>query len=148
MESNQILSADVLDIVFEGRNKAYGAYQLRKTYSSRLTRSILIMLAVILLLVIGNMVLGRDSGKNKMAPLVDDVTLETIQEKKVEPVVIPPAPKVEVKVEIKQFTPPRIVKEDVKPDEKPPEQDDLDKVKIGAVNQKGDADDGLGAPPG
>ena len=30
MEANKILSADVLDIIFDGKNKEYGAYQLRK----------------------------------------------------------------------------------------------------------------------
>ncbi len=32
MEANKILQADILDIVFEGRNKEYGAYELRRTY--------------------------------------------------------------------------------------------------------------------
>jgi protein TonB len=36
MDSNKILSADLLDILFEGKNKDYGAYQLRKTYNNRL----------------------------------------------------------------------------------------------------------------
>ena len=31
MEANKILSADVLDIIFDGKNKEYGAYQLRKS---------------------------------------------------------------------------------------------------------------------
>ena len=31
MDINKILSADVLDIIFEGKNKEYGAYDLRKT---------------------------------------------------------------------------------------------------------------------
>ena len=33
MESKDILKSDVLDIIFEGRNKEYGAYELRKNYS-------------------------------------------------------------------------------------------------------------------
>ena len=36
MEANKILSADILDLVFEGRNKEYGAYDLRKTYNKRI----------------------------------------------------------------------------------------------------------------
>lgn len=36
MTSNDILKADVLDILFENRNKQYGAYALRKTYNNRL----------------------------------------------------------------------------------------------------------------
>lgn len=30
MEANTILYADLLDILFDGKNKEYGAYQLRK----------------------------------------------------------------------------------------------------------------------
>ena len=37
MEVNKILSADFLDILFDGRNKEYGAYELRKTYNKRIT---------------------------------------------------------------------------------------------------------------
>lgn len=36
MNSNLILKSDVLDIVFENRNKAYGAYDLRKYYPGRI----------------------------------------------------------------------------------------------------------------
>src|SRR5215831_11584116 len=36
MTNNEILQADLLDILFEHRNKAYGAYALRKTYNHRL----------------------------------------------------------------------------------------------------------------
>ncbi len=36
MRTDQILSADLIDIVFEHRNKRYGAYDLRKFYNNRL----------------------------------------------------------------------------------------------------------------
>ncbi len=32
MEANKILTADILDIVLEGRNKEYGAYRAAKGY--------------------------------------------------------------------------------------------------------------------
>jgi protein TonB len=35
MEANKILSAPLIDLVFDGRNKEYGAYELRKTNSFR-----------------------------------------------------------------------------------------------------------------
>jgi len=44
MEINKILTADVLDIIFDGRNKTYGAYDLRKTYNKRLRTAMLVML--------------------------------------------------------------------------------------------------------
>lgn len=40
MNSNYILQTDVLDLLFEHRNKAYGAYVLRKFYPSRLLWSV------------------------------------------------------------------------------------------------------------
>ena len=36
MNKNLILKTDILDIIFEKRNKAYGAYDLRKFYPGRL----------------------------------------------------------------------------------------------------------------
>lgn len=36
MTSNEILKADVLDIIFDNRNKQYGAYALRKNYNFRM----------------------------------------------------------------------------------------------------------------
>ena len=49
MEANKILSADVLDIIFDGKNKDYGAYELRKTYNRRITRALIITGSVALL---------------------------------------------------------------------------------------------------
>jgi len=53
MEVNKILSADILDIIFEGRNKEYGAYELRKTYNRRLTIALVGMASLIALLFLG-----------------------------------------------------------------------------------------------
>ena len=36
MKQHEILKADLLDILFEHRNKDYGAYALRRNYSQRL----------------------------------------------------------------------------------------------------------------
>jgi periplasmic protein TonB len=50
-------------------------------------------------------------------------------------------------VEMARFTPPKIVKdEEVKEDEKPPEQEKLEETKIGTVNQEGIKDEGIVAP--
>ena len=40
MDTNKILSADLLDLVFDNRNKDYGAYELRKNYQSRITKAL------------------------------------------------------------------------------------------------------------
>jgi len=58
MDINKILNADVLDIIFEGRNKEYGAYDLRKTYNKRLWVAIISMVALLILLFVGYLVAG------------------------------------------------------------------------------------------
>ena len=52
MEVNKILSADVLDIVFEGRNKEYGAYLLRRTYSKRIKLALVATISAVALLLL------------------------------------------------------------------------------------------------
>jgi protein TonB len=148
MDVNKILNADVLDIIFEGRNKEYGAYDLRKTYNKRLVKSIIGMAIIIVLLFAGFFLSNLKGGPSKKAMVVDDVQLEDVAQKKDEPPP-PPPPKVEPpKVEMAKFTPPKIVPDkEVKPEEKPPEQEKLEDTKIGTVNQEGIKDDGITAPP-
>ena len=38
MDINKILNSDYLDILFEGRNKQYGGYELRKKYPERMRK--------------------------------------------------------------------------------------------------------------
>ena len=58
MEISKILSSDILDLVFEDRNKAYGAYNLRKTYQKRLGIALLCTAAVALLALGGSFLAG------------------------------------------------------------------------------------------
>jgi protein TonB len=148
MDANKILNADILDIVFEGRNKEYGAYELRKTYRKRLVTSLVGMVVLCLLLfAVGLLANSKKKAETKI--IVQDVSLEDVkqEEKKPEPPPPPPPPKVEPpKVEITKFTPPKIVKdEEVK--EPPPEQEKLADTKIGTINQEGIKDPNIVAPP-
>ncbi len=78
MESNKILNADLLDILFEGKNKEYGAYELRKKYNKRITIAI-ISIAFICLLFFLTQILANDNNKEKNAITVTDVKLEDIK---------------------------------------------------------------------
>ena len=50
MEKEIILQADVLDIIFEHRNKSYGAYALRKFYNNRLYKALGLVLLFVAVL--------------------------------------------------------------------------------------------------
>jgi len=146
MDINKILTADILDIIFEGRNKEYGAYELRKTYNKRITYALVVTVSICLLLLLGS-ILANTIGKNNNKLLVNDASLENYKEPPPPEPPPPPPPKQEPpKVEITKFTPPKIVKdEEVK--EPPPEQEKLEETKIGTINQEGTKDEGIVAPP-
>ena len=150
MDINKILSADILDILFDGRNKEYGAYDLRKTYNRRIRNALLGTFLICALLLTAS-IIANSAGKKKIENVVQDVNLENMkqEEKKPEPPPPPPPPKQEPpKVEITKFTPPKIVKdEEVKPDEVIKEVEKLEDTKIGTINQEGAKDEGIVAPP-
>jgi len=107
MEINKILSADILDIIFDGRNKDYGAYDLRKTYNKRIRTSLLVMGGLVAALIAGYFINNIQGSGKKAAVVVQDVQLEDIkEEKKNEPPPPPPPPKEPPKVEMAKFTPP------------------------------------------
>ncbi|TAH06374.1 MAG: energy transducer TonB [Sphingobacteriia bacterium] len=149
MDVNKIMTADVLDLIFDGKNKEYGAYDLRKTYNKRMTYALVGTVAIILLILVGN-IIANSSSNGKTELIVQDVSLENVQqeEKKPEPPPPPPPKQEPPKVEITKFTPPKIVKdEEVKAEDEIKEVDKLEDTKIGTINQEGAKDDGIVAPP-
>ena len=139
-----------VDLVFEGKNQAYGAYQLRKNTGKRNMWSIFIMLiaAALIAAVVGaNAIISAASEGD--AEIAADVNLSALAEKKPEveekaPVKIEEAKPVEqVKSSIK-FVPP-VVKEDkdVREDKELKSQDELNETKtaIGGFDVKGNTDD-------
>ncbi len=149
MEANKILTADVLDIIFEGRNKAYGAYNLRKTYDRRLIKAMAMTIASIALIVGGYVLAGSVSHTKPVELVSDPIELTPIPETdKVEPpppVIPKPQPP---RVEMVRFTPPLIVHDElVPPTEMPPANEDLTDTKIGPLNQSGIKDDGVDQGP-
>lgn len=123
MDANKILSADILDIIFEGKNKSYGAYQLRKNYNKTLTKALIIMASVLLLIFLGTLA-ANVINKNRAKEVIDVVDTQMAEIKKDEPPPPPPPPPPPTpppppEVNQVKFTPPKIVKdEEVKPDEK------------------------------
>ncbi len=149
MEISTILTADILDIIFEGKNKSYGAYELRKTYRRRLTIAITVMLSLVLLLIAGYLLAKNKKEYNATTVVLPpDTKLENVKPPKEE--VLPPPPPKQLdppkQLETKIFTKP-IIAQEVPEDERPPEIKELEDVKIGTANIKGDKDIGLTPPP-
>jgi len=123
MDVNKILNADILDIIFDGKNKTYGAYELRKSYNSRLLKALLVTAALLLLIFVGTVladVLAKFKDKNDIE-VVDTQLAEVANDQPPPPPPPPPPPAPPPPPEVNQvkFTPPKIVKdEEVQPEEK------------------------------
>ena len=153
MSKIDLISGEWTDLVFAGRNQAYGAYQLRKGTGKRNVISIIAVVALVLLCQIGlSLKKAADAEARKRAAMTEVVELskleqpkkkaEVKQQKKIQ---VEPEKVVErVKSSIK-FTAPVIKKDnEVKPEEELKTQDELMKTKtaIGAIDVKGNDDKG------
>lgn len=143
MDTNKILSADFLDILFDDRNKEYGAYELRKTYQNRVAKSLIFTGLFVLLAFTGVVLANKLSPKEKSQLLIRGVTIVDIPDE-IEPELIPKPPRrIEPpQVQSVQFTQISIVddKDVVDP---PPTKDDFINAKIDLSTNEGVIDEGI-----
>lgn len=147
MEKNQITTAPLLDIIFDGRNKEYGAYELRKMYNERLAKALGITAGMAVIILLSSYAFSSNSGSIVPLPNKKDVVLDKVDIPKEEPVVIPPKP-IEKPVATIDYAKPIVVPDEkVKKEEMPPEVTDLENAKISTVTQDGDKFTDVIAPP-
>lgn len=146
MTNKEILQADLLDILFEHRNKLYGAYALRKTYTHRLRLALGVALSTVLLFVFMSFIKKNRNtdGWDKRDPNAMQLT-EVDLSKPDDPK--PPEPKPEIKppkaeVDYQQF---RIVEDD-KADPDIADITDIQNANIGDQNIEGEKPDDLATP--
>jgi periplasmic protein TonB len=149
MRANKTLKVDLLDIIFAGRNKEYGAYDLRKTYSKRLSIALVITIVTISGSIMGAVIKDRLSEKEAAAVMhVKDISLEAVKPNEPPPPPPPPPPKLPPPPPVATiaFTPPRIVKDEevIKP---PPEVKQIEEARIDVKTVEGTKDLGVITPP-
>lgn len=148
MKSNDILKADVLDIIFENKNKDYGAYDLRKTYNKRIKVAIASMIGICLLASVATVMANNNDGKKVEFEHIIEVDLANA-EPKAPPIVPPPPPPPPPPIELPRIREIQsttiVLANDV--DVPPPTQEDQDNAIIGKRNIDGVDDLGIIAPP-
>ncbi len=136
-----------LNIVFEGRNKSYGAYELRKENPKTSVKALVIGTVVFTLLVSAPLIASflPDFKEDEMDRNIK-VTLNKIKQPEKPKENLPPPPPPPPKVDQVKFVKPVVAKaEEVT--EEPPKVEEIKDKKIGAETIKGDPDAELTVEP-
>ena len=151
MAKIDLISNEWADIVFQGRNKVFGAYQLRRSTGKRNIWAMVFVAAVAAVTYLGLAAYNsyQAAQKAKFEAEMEASLIETKKEAKVEKKTETPKVEQVQKVEkVKSsiaFTPPVIKKDsEVKPEEEMKTQDELKETKtaIGAFDVKGNDESG------
>jgi protein TonB len=140
MDTNKILSASILDLVFDNRNKEYGAYELRNTYSKRITKALIITASISLLIFAGTVLGNPSKSGNNNRILSRTIDLSAIPDETKPELPKPEKKQTPVQTRTEIFTPPAIVD---KVDKPLPTQEDLDHAIIDVVKHEGIDPDGI-----
>jgi protein TonB len=152
MAEEKVAYNDVLEIIFENRNKAYGAYKLRREYIKYLRKALLYTLLGLVLLFAAPYFLARVSGvfTKKEAPI--DVIAELGPPPDIDPNTPPPPPPPPIETPppptrtTVQYVPP-VVKKDEEVQEEEPKKSVEELQEIKADIGKEDKDGNDDAPP-
>jgi periplasmic protein TonB len=120
MNKELIMKTDVIDILFENRNKAYGAYDLRKHYAERLNKAFVIMMTIAASFAALTFLLKKTGVVNVITFSIPQETIiptakENIKEPEVKPTPVKQKQQMTIAAQTK-FTKPEVVENTVKTD--------------------------------
>lgn len=142
-----LLNSNWLEIVFEGRNKSYGAYELRKSNAKTSTRAFIIGALVFAFLVslpmLAKLIPDSSSDDASLDKKIVTVKLPPKEKPKEN---LPPPPPPPPKVDQVKFVKPVVAKAEEVVEEPPKIKEIVDK-KLGAETIKGDPDAELTVEP-
>ena len=138
---------DALDIVFANRNRAYGAYQLRRQYPTTLARAFGIGLLLIALMMALPHIMKAFSGLLPDKEMLDEPRVITTVILKPPPFKPPVPPTLPLLVRASQRFVPPVVEEDDKVQDEPPKLSNEDLIKDPSVSGKTTQDGRSDGPP-
>jgi periplasmic protein TonB len=138
--TNKYLNAQLDDVIFESRNKAYGAYALRQAYGKQMKRATIVGVTFFALLVSSPLIADRMATK-KVALIDTIVEMTPIDPATTKPPVVPPPPPPPPPPPARQvatvrFVPP-VVSEEAETEPPMPKMEDIT-VNVAAETKKGE----------
>nr|WP_299417562.1 energy transducer TonB [uncultured Emticicia sp.] len=136
------------DILFENRNKAYGAYELRTHYITNINRALLIGVGCFLLMLLTNFLFARQKA-NEERIIEVDLNAKNIHEKELPIIEKPKEPEPPKPIEQQRtiaYLEPDIVEEALE-ETPPPNQNEIDGAIISGQSNPGTDTDEIAAEP-
>jgi len=147
MDNAQLANASLNDIVFEGRNKEYGAFQLRRVYGRNVSRALIIGTTLLAILVFIPAIAKylEDRKPKEVLNLKENVLMEAPPLDNAAPPPPPPPPPETPpppppKLTTVKFTPPVVKKDEEVKKEEVPDQEELKDKTVATVTVKGNTD--------
>jgi periplasmic protein TonB len=140
--ATDIFDREWVELVFDGRNQKYGAYEMRKKAGRNTFFGILISLALGVTAIVAPRIMELINGLVPEEIVLKNTEVNTMEEPPPLDEKTPPPPPVEPPPPLKstvEFKPPIIEPDKNVPDEPPPTQDKLVEVDAGAKTEEGDA---------
>jgi periplasmic protein TonB len=150
MDTKKLATLD--DMVFENRNRAYGAYDLRTTYKKTVNRAMIIGAIAFLTALVAPFLYAKLTPKAKKEVAVEiDLTKLRDEKKDEEAPKLPPPPPPEVKppevAQIKFLPPEPKPDEEVKQEDPPPKVEEVENKVISNQNKEGVESEAVAPPP-
>jgi protein TonB len=153
MTNAQLATASLDDIVFDGRNRHYGAYELRALYQRHMSRALVIATAIMALILVFPLVaqlLAKAAPVAVPHPVITEVI--RVDEGGEPPIVTPPPPARTQPATTPPQLPtvknvvPVVAKEETVTKDEVPNQDELRDKKSGLANVEGDPNANINPP--
>lgn len=146
METTKLLNSEFLDILFDDRNKDYGAYDLRRKYDKRVRNAVMGMSAIVVVIIGGylistNLIASDKTNDRSIITEIPDM-IDPITEVIEKPVYTPPPVK-QIEPPVSQATVDAAIfrvtpDEEVRPEDEVPKNEALKEGIIGVANKDGD----------
>ena len=139
-KQEKFLYANLDDLIFENRNKAYGAYYLRQIYHKHIVKAVITAFIFFILFISSPLIISYILGKVSDANKVKVVEYTTLAEPPPIDKNQPPPPPVEPPPPLKstvKFTPPVIKPDEEVTEEPPPAVEELKEVDPGTKTVEG-----------
>lgn len=140
-------TATLDELVFAGRNQAYGAFDLRRHYRPTLSRALWLGVGLFLVSLLGPSLYARLAPPAADVPLVEAIFTPLTSPPDVPPVAIPPAASAPTQPTIRALPPLVVPTDDVVDEYAPPTVEELDQAVTGDQTAEGTGEPDVIQPP-